>query len=117
MKTFMRLINGLPYEQKLQKTTTFYLMTQRSVSTDLTRHADYGQSSTELEQVAGNVLIPYTNGAGQNPHNMIVDLRGKLSATSYQNVLTGSYDYDLEDFMKATLRLSAHSEFLSNVAS
>ncbi|KAG5872660.1 hypothetical protein JTB14_019252 [Gonioctena quinquepunctata] len=63
-------------------------MTQRSVSTDLTCHADYGQSSTELEQVAENVLIPYTNGAGQNPHNVIEDLRGKLSATSYQNVLT-----------------------------
>ncbi|KAG5885802.1 hypothetical protein JTB14_031519 [Gonioctena quinquepunctata] len=76
-------------------------MTQRSVSTDLTCHVDYGQSSTELEQVAGNVLIPYTNGAGQNPHNVIVDLRGKLSATSSE-CPNRSYDYDLEDFMKAT---------------
>ena len=42
----------------------------------------------ELEQTAGNVPIPYTNGAGQDPHNVIVDLHGKLSATSYRNVPT-----------------------------
>ncbi|KAG5879007.1 hypothetical protein JTB14_000850 [Gonioctena quinquepunctata] len=100
METFMRLINGLPYGQKLQDTTTFNLMTQRSNSTDLTCHADYGQSSPELEQVASNVLIPHTNGAGQNPHNVIVDLHGK-----HRHIISEcphrSYDYNLEDFMKA----------------
>lgn len=84
----MRLINGLPYGKKLQETTTFNWKIQRSVSTDLNCHADYGQSSTELEQAAGNVLIPYTDGAGQNPHNVIVEFRDKLSAILYQNVLT-----------------------------
>lgn len=53
------------------------------VSIDLTYYADYGQDSTELEQVARNVLISVTRGAGQNSHNVIVDLRGKLSACRF----------------------------------
>lgn len=50
-------------------------MIQLRGSTDITYHDAYGEG---LEEVAGNMQIPCTNGSGQNPYNVILNFTAKL---------------------------------------